>query len=174
MFGSLKSQRTSLVLLFKLLDKVAEVKEMVDDTLDMSKAVVTPEGHKEFGPNPGWGEDNVPAIFRPLQASPEVLLEDNELDLSHIDGLPEDVIEHIQEKAREKTALNREHAYRTLNTMEGFFRQIYHAIADFPNGTSNSVWIFLWLYFITDFNQRRLVKQKMATIFKPNLRRALT
>ena len=109
MFGSLKSQRTSLVPLFKLLDKVAEVKQMVDDTLDMSKAVFAPEGHKEFGPNPGWGEDDVPAIFRPLLAPPEVLLEkeDNKLDQSHIEGLPEDIIEHIQEKDREKAALNR-------------------------------------------------------------------
>ena len=72
MFGSLKSQRTSLVLLFKLLDKVAEVKQMVDDTLDMSKAVVTPEGHSEVGPNPGWGEEDVPAIFRPLLSPPKV------------------------------------------------------------------------------------------------------
>ena len=45
MFGSLKSQRTSLVLLFKLLDKVVQVKQTVDDTLDMSGAVVTPEDH---------------------------------------------------------------------------------------------------------------------------------
>merc|ERR1712240_393866 len=40
MFGSLKSQRTSLVPLFKLLARLVEVKQQVDDTLDMSKAVV--------------------------------------------------------------------------------------------------------------------------------------
>ena len=51
---------------------------------------------------------------------------------------------------------------------------MYCALADFTNGTSNSVQIFLRLYSITDFNQRRLVKQKMATIFKPNLCWALT
>ena len=28
----------------------------MDGTLDMSKAVVAPEEHKEFGPNLGWGE----------------------------------------------------------------------------------------------------------------------
>ena len=48
MFGSLKAQRTSLVPLFKLLDRLVEVKQQVDDTLDMSKAVVAP-----VGPNPG-------------------------------------------------------------------------------------------------------------------------
>ena len=36
MFSSLKSQRTSLVPLFRLLDSVAQVKQKVDDTLDMS------------------------------------------------------------------------------------------------------------------------------------------
>ena len=111
MFGSLKSQRTSLVLLFKLLEKVVQVKQTVDDTLDMSEAVVAPEGHLEVGPNPGWGEDDVPAIFRPLLSSPDLPLEqedDDELDLSDIEGLDQQVIEHIQQKAREKAALNRE------------------------------------------------------------------
>ena len=36
MFGSLKAQRTSLVILFKLLDRLVEVKQQVDDTLDKS------------------------------------------------------------------------------------------------------------------------------------------
>ena len=58
--------------------------------------------------------------------------------------------------------------------MMAYFTQLYRALADFANGTSDSVRIFLWLYSVTDFNQRRLVKQKMATIFKPNLHRALT
>ena len=91
---------------------------MVDDTLDMSKAVVTPEGHHEVGPNPGWGEEDVPAIFRPLLSPPKVPLEreEDELDLPDNDGLPQAVIDHIQEKAREKAALNREHAYRVINT----------------------------------------------------------
>ena len=51
---------------------------------------------------------------------------------------------------------------------------MYCALADFTNCTSDSVRIFLRLYSVTDFNPRRLVKQKMATIFKPNLRWALT
>merc|ERR1712240_677876 len=59
MFGSLKSQRTSLVSLFKLLDRLVEVKQQVDDTLNMSKAVVAPVGHSDVAPNPSWGEDNV-------------------------------------------------------------------------------------------------------------------
>ena len=59
MFGSLRSQRSSLVSLFKLLDKVAEVKQLVNDTLDMSMAVVAPVGHPDVSPNPGWSEENV-------------------------------------------------------------------------------------------------------------------
>ena len=98
MFGSLKSQRTSLVPLFRLLDKVVQVKQTVDDTLDMSGAVVTPEDHPEAGPNPGWGEEDVPAIFRPLLSSPDLPLEQeesDELDLSGIEGIDQQVIEHI-------------------------------------------------------------------------------
>ena len=130
MFGSLKSQRTSLVPLFRLLDSFDQVKQKVDDTLDMSGAVVTLEGHPEAGPNPGWGEDDVPAIFRPLLSSPEVPLEqeeDDELDLSDIEGLDQQVFAHIQQKARDKAVRNRKHAYQALNTYDGLFCQMYRA-----------------------------------------------
>ena len=50
MFGSLKA----LVPIFKPLDRIVEVKQKVDDTLDMSKAVVAPVGHPDVAPNPGW------------------------------------------------------------------------------------------------------------------------
>ena len=111
----------------------------MDDTLDMSKAVVAPVGHPEVGPNPGWGEENVLAMFRPLLSSPEVVLEqeEDELDLSGIEGLSQEVIEHIQQKAREKAALNRKHAYRAINTGDGLFHYMFHTLADITNNTSN-------------------------------------
>merc|ERR1711867_384351 len=104
MFGSLRDQRSALFPLFKLLDKIVEVKQKVDDTPDMSKAVIAPVSHPDAAPYPGWGEDDVPAIFRPLLISPEVTLEleEEELDLSDIDNLPPEVVEHIQMKARGK------------------------------------------------------------------------
>ena len=67
--------------MFKLLDTIVEVKQKVDDTLYMSKAVVAPVGHPDAAPNPGWGEDDVLAIFRPLLLSPEVMLELEEEEL---------------------------------------------------------------------------------------------
>ena len=74
--------------------------------------LVTPVGHPDVGPNPGWGEENVLAMFRPLLSSPKVVLEqeEDELDLSGIENLSQEVIDHIQMKASEKAALNREHA----------------------------------------------------------------
>ena len=39
----MRSQRRSLVPLVKLIDKVSRVKESVDDTLEISGAVVVPE-----------------------------------------------------------------------------------------------------------------------------------
>ena len=151
MFGSLKSQRTSLVPFFKLLEKVVQVKQTLDDMLDICEAVVAPEDHPEVGSNPGWGEKDVPAIFRPLLSSPNMLLkhdETDELDLSGLEGLNLQVIEYIQDKAREKLALSRDYTYEALNTYDGLFRQMYHALADFANGTSDIVWIFLQLYSI--------------------------
>ena len=114
---------------------------MVDDTLDISKAIVAPVGHPEAGPNPGLGEENVPAMFRPLLSSPEVVLEqeEDELDLSGIEGLSQEVIDHILIKVREKAALNRDHAHRAFSTGDGLFRHMYCALSYFTNNTSNSV-----------------------------------
>ena len=60
------------------------MKQKVDDTLDMTKAVIAPVGHLDVAHNPGWGEENVPAMFRPLLFSPKNTLaqEDEELDLT--------------------------------------------------------------------------------------------
>ena len=148
----------------------------MDDTLDMSKAVIAPVGHPEVGPNPGWGEENVPAMFRPLLFSPEVTLvqEDEELDLSDIDNLPPEVIDQIQMKARERAALNREHAEKAIRARNGLFCNMYWSLADFGNCTSYAIQTFMRLYAVSDFNQWRLVKQKMATIFRPDLCHNLT
>ena len=43
MFTSMKSQRTSLVPLFKLTDFVSKVKQQVDETFDISGAIVIPD-----------------------------------------------------------------------------------------------------------------------------------
>ena len=43
MFASMRSQRTSLVPLYKLADAVTRVKMQVDDTLDSSGAIVIPD-----------------------------------------------------------------------------------------------------------------------------------
>ena len=98
----------------------------MDKTLDISGAVVIPEGHPEVGVNPSWGEDDVPAIFRPLLSSPKVTLDqeaDDELDLSDIEGLDQQVVALIQQKARDKAVQNRKHARQALNTYNGLFCQ---------------------------------------------------
>ena len=65
----MKSQRTSLVPLFRFVDKVAQVKQRVDETLDISGAVVIPEDNPEAGYT-GLGEEDVPTIFKPLWLLP--------------------------------------------------------------------------------------------------------
>ena len=115
MFASMKSQRTSLVPLFRLTDSVAQVKQHVDETLDISWAVVIPESNPEAGYT-GSGEKDVPTIFKPLLAPPQVPLRHNEdsLDISDIEGLDPQIAELIQEKARAKAPKYRKHAHRAL------------------------------------------------------------
>ena len=99
--------------------------------------------------------------------------EEDELDLSDIEGLDPHIAELIQQKARDKAAQNRKHARAALNTYDGLFRSMYRSLANFTNFTSDSVWIYLRLFSVTDNNQRRLVRNKMSLIFKPNIRRSL-
>ena len=61
-------------------------------------------------------------------------------------------------EASERAALNREHT------------NMYRSLADLANSTSDTIRIFMHLYAVSDFNQQRLVKQKMATIFKMDFR----
>ena len=49
MFALMMSQRTSLVPLFKLTDFLARVKQRVDETLEISGAVVVPDDNPEAG-----------------------------------------------------------------------------------------------------------------------------
>ena len=77
MFTSMRSQRTSLVPLFRLTDSVTQVKQHVDETLDISWAVVIPESNPEAGYT-GSGEEDVPTIFKPLLAPPQVPLQQEE------------------------------------------------------------------------------------------------
>ena len=99
--------------------------------------------------------------------------EQDELDLSDIDGLDPQIAELIQEKARAKACLNRKHASGAFHTYDGLFCQIYCSLADLVNVTSDSVCVYLRLFSVTDYNQQRLIRLKMCSIFKPNMRWAL-
>ena len=82
MFASMRSQRTCLVPLFKLGDLVTKIKMKVDGTFGGREAVVFLDSDLEAGYS-GWGEEAVPAVFKPLQIPPQVAIkaEVNELDI---------------------------------------------------------------------------------------------
>ena len=88
MFTYIRSQRTSLVPLFKLTDFVTKVKQHVDETFDISGAVVVPDGEPEAG-FPGWREEDVLVVFKPLVVPPQVIVksEVDELDIDNLEGL---------------------------------------------------------------------------------------
>ena len=94
----MRSQRTSLVPLFKLGELVTKVKLQVDDTLDISWAVVVPDPEAGY---PGWGEEDVPAVFKPLLAPPQVTVnsEVDELDIDDQD-LDSNTVRVIQERVK--------------------------------------------------------------------------
>ena len=70
--------------------------------------------------------------------------------------------------------MNREHAEKAIRVTNGLFCNMYWSPADFGKYTSNAISTFMRLYAVSDFNQWRLVKQKMATIFREDLCRSLT
>ena len=60
----------------------------MDETLEISGAVVIPDDNPEAGFT-GWGEEDVPSVFKPLLVPPQVAIrqEHDELDLSDVEGL---------------------------------------------------------------------------------------
>ena len=50
---------------------------------------------------------------------------------------------------------------------------MYGSLANLVNVTSDSVCVYLRLFSVTDYNQQRLIRSKMCSIFKPNMRPAL-
>ena len=66
--ASIRSERTSLVPLFKLRGAVTRVKMQVDDILDGSGVIVVPDDDPKVVYS-GWGEEAaVSAVFKPLQS----------------------------------------------------------------------------------------------------------
>ena len=88
--------------------------------------------------------------------------EEDELNLSDIDGLDPEIAEYIQQKARDNAVLNRKHAKQALHTYDGLFHSMYCSLANFTNITSDSVCIYLRLYSVTNYNQQRLVRTRMC------------
>ena len=50
---------------------------------------------------------------------------------------------------------------------------MYGSLSTLANVISDSVCVYLKLFSVTDANQRRLVRSKMSSIFKPSVRQAL-
>ena len=166
--------KNKMVPLFKLGDVITKVKQEVDDTLDGCGAVVVPREHPSAGFT-GWGQETVPALFKPLLCSPQINVreESPELFLDDLDHLDQATKDTIQERCKAKLDANKQHAEKALAFSQGLFGKVYEQLSRTANVTSDSIRMFLKLFSVTDANQRRLVKSKMASIFKPAFRRAL-
>ena len=64
--------------------------------MDISGAVVVPDGDPEAG-YPGWGEEDVPAVFKPLLAPPQVKVKSkvDELDIENLDDFDPETVRVI-------------------------------------------------------------------------------
>ena len=123
----MRSQRTSLVPLFKLGDAVTRVKMQVDDTLDSCGAVVISDDCPKAGAGySSWGEEAVPALFKPLQSPPQidVQIENDELQPDGLD-LDPDTVKIIQERAKAKLDASKEHACKAVAFSQGLLMMVY-------------------------------------------------
>ena len=50
---------------------------------------------------------------------------------------------------------------------------MYGSLTDLANVTSDSVRVYLKLFAVSDKNQHKLVRTKMSSIFRPQVRRAI-
>ena len=113
-------------------------------------------------------------MFYPLQSPPKITVEEepDDLDLSEF-GLDPEVAAKIQEKSLAKTRTNRAHFKQALAISNGHFADLYGYFARFTNCTSDSACVFMKFHSVNDIYQCRLVRSKMANIFKPVFRRHL-
>ena len=81
--------------------------------------------------------------------------------------------EAIQERVKAKLDANLVHTKRAVAFALGLFHKVYEHCARTANVTSDSLRVFLKLFSATDKNGMRLVKSKMANIFKPSFRRQI-
>ena len=65
-------------------------------------AVISPRDHPDAG-HSGWGGETVPAVYRPLQLPPQIVIdmEPDELELDEF-GLDPEVAAAIQAQVKEK------------------------------------------------------------------------
>ena len=139
MFAFMRSQRASLVPLFKLRDEIGKVKWEMDDTLDSCGAVVLPRDNPEAGYS-SWGQETVSVVFRPLQSPPqvEIAAEVDKLELLDLELDPA-MVETIQERVRAKLKTNKVHAKKAVAYSNGLFMKTYDSLAKTANVTSDSI-----------------------------------
>ena len=82
-------------------------------------------------------------------------------------------METIQERVKAKLDKNKKHAQKALAYANGLFMKMYDSLAMTANITNNSVCVYIKLFSVNDENQYRLVKSKMANIFKSYVRWAV-
>ena len=154
-------------------DEIAKARHEVQSILDRCGAVVAPCEHPNAG-HVGWGGETVPAAFRPLLSPPKLKVdeESDKLDLSDL-GLDPAVADEIQRRSYAKCVANRDHFKKALEASNKNFTSLYGKFAKTVNFSSDSLRVFLELHSVNDTNQRRLVRSKMANIFKPAFRQHL-
>ena len=101
----------------------------MNDTLDSCGAVVAGKDDPVSGFT-GWGQETVPALFRPLQSCPQIDIpqEDDKLDLADLDIDPT-LKETIQERVKAKLDRNRDHAKKAMVFSLGLFNKVYDQLA---------------------------------------------
>ena len=95
----LKSKRTSLVPLFKLVDEVTRVRMEVTGTLEAYGAVFVGGDHAKSC-FLGWRQDTFPSMLRPLQSPPKFTVQQrDQLNLNYL-SLGQEVKNTIQQRSQ--------------------------------------------------------------------------
>ena len=89
----------------------------------------------------GWGEEAVPAVFKPLQSPP--------LQLTVLD-LDPDTVKIIQERAKAKLDANKEYAHKAVVFSQGLFMKMYESLSLLGNVTSDSICVYLKVFSVTE------------------------
>ena len=164
--------RTAQVLLFCLADKLGDAKHELQSTVEACGAVVANPSN-ERSSRATYGPERFPLGLRPLVSDPkvEVALK-TRFDVDDL-GLNDEQLAALESRFKALHAENQGRCHAAAKKASTAIHTLYGSAAELHNSISDSLRTYTRLFSVHDLSIWRLIRAKMANIFRPSFRKAI-